>query len=159
MENISTISSFTPPAQKKDVQDKILDTNEVVNIDDSSNKSLKDKYLQPDQVEISEASRKKLSDEEKDQEPSSNISNKLTTKDDAEVTKGTNDSDIDKQIRELSMEILELTIKIEMLKAKEDKESVKEAQGLEVELAMKKGILEATVARKLQMATDAANMP
>ncbi len=159
MENISTISSFTPPAQKKDVQEIVIDTNEVVNIEDSSNKSLKDKYLQPDQVEISEASRKKLSDEEKDQEQSSNISNKLTTKDEAEVTKGANDSDIDKEIRELSMEILELTIKIEMLKAKEDKESVKEAQTLEVELAMKKGILDATVARKLQMATDAANMP
>jgi len=159
MENISTISSFTPPAQKKDVQEIIIDTNEVVNIEDSSNKSLKDKYLQPDQVEISEASRKKLSDEEKDQEQPSNISNKLTTKDEAEVTKGANDSDIDKDIRELSMEILELTIKIEMLKAKEDKESVKEAQTLEVELAMKKGILDATVARKLQMAADAANMP
>jgi len=159
MENISTISSFTPPAQKKDVQEIIIDTNEVVNIEDSSNKSLKDKYLQPDQVEISEASRKKLSDEEKDQEQPSNISNKLTTKDEAEVTKGANDSDIDKDIRELSMEILELTIKIEMLKAKEDKESIKEAQTLEVELAMKKGILDATVARKLQMAADAANMP
>jgi len=159
MENILTISSFTPPAQKKDVQDKILNTNEVVNIESSSNKSLKDKYLQPDQVEISEASRQKLSDEEKDQEHSFDISNNRITKDEAEVTKGANDSDIDKEIRELSMEILELTIKIEMLKAKEDKESIKEVQTLEVELAMKKGVLEATVARKLQMATDAANMP
>jgi len=159
MENILTISSFTPPAQKKDVQDKILNTNEVVNIESSSNKSLKDKYLQPDQVEISEASRQKLSEEEKDQEHSFDISNNRITKYEAEVTKGANDSDIDKEIRELSMEILELTIKIEMLKAKEDKESIKEVQTLEVELAMKKGVLEATVARKLQMATDAANMP
>lgn len=159
MENISTVSSFIPPAQNKDVQEKTLPTNEAINTEMSSNKSLKDKYLQPDQVEISEASRKKLSDEEKDQEQSLNISNKLRTKDEVEATKGANESDIDKQIRELSMEILELTIKIEMLKAKEDQESVKETQALEVELAMKKGTLEATVARKLQMATDAANMP
>jgi len=158
MENISTISSFTPPTQKNEVQDKTLVTNAVVNIENSSDNSLKDKYLQPDQVDISEASRKKLSDEEK--EKPLNLSNKLKAKDEveAETKKGDGNSDIDKKIRELSMEILELTIKIEMLKTKEDKESVKEAQALEVELAMKKGILEATVAMKLQMATDAANM-
>ncbi len=40
-----------------------------------------------------------------------------------------------------------------MLQDKEDKESVKERQSLEVDLAMKKGELEATLDRKLQQAS------
>jgi hypothetical protein len=39
-----------------------------------------------------------------------------------------------------------------MLQDKEDKKSVKERQSLEVELAMKKGQLEAAMDRKLQQA-------
>jgi hypothetical protein len=61
-----------------------------------------------------------------------------------------NESDLDKQIRELSMEILELSVKVQMLQDKEDKESVKERQSLEVDLAIKKGQLEAAMDRKLQ---------
>lgn len=80
------------------------------------------------------------------------------TKEEAEVISKTNESDIDKGIRELSLEILEITIKIEMLRAKEDKESVKERQALEVDLAIKKGTLEATINRKLQMATLTSNL-
>jgi hypothetical protein len=158
MDTISSISSTVVLTHKEHISDKAIVASEVAKIESSANNSSKDKYLQPDQVEISEASRNKLSDEEK--EKPLNLSNKLKAKDEveAETKKGDGNSDIDKKIRELSMEILELTIKIEMLKAKEDKESVKEAQALEVELAMKKGILEATVAMKLQMATDAANM-
>ena len=62
------------------------------------------------------------------------------------------ESDIDKQIRELSMEILELSVKVQMLQDKEDKESVKERQSLEVDLAVKKGKLEALLDTKLQQA-------
>ncbi len=40
-----------------------------------------------------------------------------------------------------------------MLQDKEDKESVKERQKLEVDLASKKGELEAAMDRKLQLAT------
>ncbi len=62
------------------------------------------------------------------------------------------ESDLDKRIRELSMEILDLSVKIQMLQDKVDKESVKERQKLEVDLAMKKGELEAAMDRKLQLA-------
>jgi len=50
------------------------------------------------------------------------------------------------------MQILELSVKIQMLQDKEDKESVQERQKLEVDLAMKKGELEAAMDRKLQLA-------
>ena len=59
---------------------------------------------------------------------------------------------MDEEIRELSMKILELTLKIEMLKAKEDKESVKERKSLETELAISKGRLEAKLKQKLDTA-------
>jgi len=50
------------------------------------------------------------------------------------------------------MEILEMTIQIELLKAKEDSESIKERRSLEVELEIKKGVLEAAITRKLDIA-------
>ena len=50
------------------------------------------------------------------------------------------------------MEILELSVKVQMLQDKEDKASVKERQSLEVDLAMKKGKLEALLEQKLQQA-------
>jgi len=74
------------------------------------------------------------------------------TAEEAAAAEKAKESDLDKKIRELSMEILELSVKIQMLQDKEDKESVKERQSLEVDLAIKKGELEATMDRKLQQA-------
>jgi hypothetical protein len=158
MESISTITSVISHKNTSPSQEKIIPVNEISIGEKQSNTSSNNKYLQPDKVEISEASLKKLSEsEEEDQKKSLNITDELKTKEDAEAISKTNESDIDEEIRELSLEILELTIKIEMLKAKEDKESVEERQALEVELAIKKGTLEATINRKLQMATLASN--
>jgi hypothetical protein len=158
MESISTITSVISHKNTSSSQEKIIPVNEISIGEKQSNTSSNNKYLQPDKVEISEASLKKLSEsEEEDQKKSLNITDELKTKEDAEAISKTNESDIDEEIRELSLEILELTIKIEMLKAKEDKESVEERQALEVELAIKKGTLEATINRKLQMATLASN--
>lgn len=158
MESISTLTSVISHKNTSSSQEKIIPVNEISIGEKQSNTSSNNKYLQPDKVEISEASLKKLSEsEEEDQKKSLNITDELKTKEDAEAISKTNESDIDEEIRELSLEILELTIKIEMLKAKEDKESVEERQALEVELAIKKGTLEATINRKLQMATLASN--
>jgi len=117
------------------------------------NTLVESKYLQPDQVDISESGQKKLSESEtEDQKSLAENANQVMTKEEVDATNKANESDIDKEISKLSMEILELTVQIEMLKAKEDAESVKEKQSLETELAIKKGTLEAAIERKLQMA-------
>lgn len=153
MESMSTINSVISNAHNKTPLETPVPTTEIVPQETQSN-TLYNKYLQPDQVEISEASRKKLSEsEEKDPQKLADTSDKVVNKEEVNATSKTNESDIDKQIRELSMEILDISIQIQMLEGKENKESVEERQALEVELAMKKGLLEATIGRKLQMAT------
>jgi len=77
------------------------------------------------------------------------------TAEEAAAADEANENDLDKRIRELSMEILELSVQIQMLQDKEDKESVKERQKLEVDLTIKKGELEAAMDRKLQLASMA----
>jgi hypothetical protein len=156
MESMSTINSVISNVHNKAPRETPVPTTEIVPQETQSN-TLYNKYLQPDQVEISEASRKKLSEsEEKDPQELADTSDKVMTKEEVDATSKTNESDIDKQIRELSMEILDISIQIQMLEGKENKESVEERQALEVELAMKKGLLEATIGRKLQMATLAS---
>jgi hypothetical protein len=156
MESMSTINSVISNVHNKAPRETPVPTTEIVPQETQSN-TLYNKYLQPDQVEISEASRKKSSEsEEKDPQELADTSDKVMTKEEVDATSKTNESDIDKQIRELSMEILDISIQIQMLEGKENKESVEERQALEVELAMKKGLLEATIGRKLQMATLAS---
>ena len=153
MESISTINNVIPSIDKKYSLEKASMPIDVEPQENPTNTLLSSKYLQPDQVNISETSRKKLSEsEEEDQKTSTDISDKVMTKEEVIATSKAND--IDKEIRELSMEILDITIQIEMLKGKENKESIKERQALEVELAIKKGVLDATIGRKLQMATQ-----
>lgn len=159
MESISTLTNAIPQTNKGYSQEKATPSVDVSLEEKQSNTLLNNKYLQPDEVEISEASLKKLSESEEDQKDLENTIDKAMSKEEAAAAiNKPNESDIDKEIRELSLEILELSIKIEMLKAKEDKESVKEIQALEVDLAIKKGTLEATISRKLQMATLASNL-
>jgi len=116
----------------------------------------KSKQLQPDQLALSEEAKEKSTEaEKKDQDKksidASSLGNVMTAEEAAAAEKA-QESDLDKEIRELSMEILELSVKIQMLQDKEDKESVKERRSLEVDLAIKKGQLEATMDRKLQQA-------
>jgi hypothetical protein len=121
----------------------------------------KSKQLQPDQLALSDEARAKsaeaeASTEEKDEAKKSIDASSLNgamTAEEAAAAEKAKESDLDKKIRELSMEILELSVKIQMLQDKEDKESIKERQSLEVDLAMKKGELEATLERKLQQAS------
>ncbi|KGJ91735.1 hypothetical protein [Colwellia psychrerythraea] len=116
---------------------------------------VKSKQLQPDKVEISTEA-KNISAEERDTEDKKSIDasslSGIMSLEEAAAAEKANESDLDKRIRELSMEILEISVKIQLLQDKEDKESVKERQKLEVDLAMKKGELEATMDRKLQEA-------
>lgn len=151
MESISTTNSNTSSIDKTFSLDRSIPESQIASTGEQLLTSPKDKYLQPDQVEISEESRKKLSESEEAQKKSLSISNKATAKEGVNTKGKAEESDIDKEIRELSLEILELTIQIERLKNKEDKKSVQQRQALETELAIKKGTLDATLARKLQM--------
>ena len=120
----------------------------------------KSKQLQPDQLALSEEARTKSAEaeantEEKDVGKTSIDASSLRgamSPAEAAAAEKAKESDIDKQIRELSMEILELSVKVQMLQDKEDKASIKERQSLEVDLAMKKGKLEALLEQKLQQA-------
>jgi hypothetical protein len=139
------------PNHQKDVKENVPAHENV------SDTVLKQKFLPSDQVEISEASRKKLSEsEEKDQEQVKDTDQQVMKKEAVAEGNQTSESDIDKEISKLSIEILELTVQIEMLKTKEDGESTKERQSLETDLAVKKGVLEATIDKKLQMATQSS---
>ena len=117
----------------------------------------KNKQLQADEVVLSaEAKAKSAEAEEKEGKDKKIIDasslNGVMTAEEVAAANTASENDLDKEIRELSMEILELSVKIQMLQDKEDKESVKERQKLEVDLAMKKGQLEAAMDRKLKMA-------
>lgn len=115
--------------------------------------STKNKNLQPEQLALSEEAKTKSTEVEGKLADKKSIDasslNGVMSAEEAAAEKS-NESDLDKQIRELSMEILELSVKVQMLQDKEDKESVKERQSLEVDLAIKKGQLEAAMDRKLQ---------
>jgi len=125
---------------------------------DITTTSAKNKALQPDQLALSEeAKTKSAAAEKKDSEDkksidASSLSNTKTAEE-AAATGESNESDLDKEIRELGMKVLELSVQIQMLQDKEDKESVKERQKLEVDLAMTKGQLDAAIKRKLKQAT------
>ncbi|HBY88519.1 MAG TPA: hypothetical protein DEO86_21925, partial [Colwellia sp.] len=120
----------------------------------------KSKQLQPDQLALSEEARTKSAEaeantEEKDVGKTSIDASSLRgamSPAEAAAAEKAKESDLDTQIRELSMEILELSVKVQMLQDKEDKASIKERQSLEVDLAMKKGKLEALLEQKLQQA-------
>lgn len=139
-------------------------SNPVVNTPQQSESAIpdKNKQLQPDQLALSEEAKAKSAeaeastnekDEAKKSIDASSLSGAMSPEEAAAAEKA-KESDIDKQIRELSMEILELSVKVQMLQDKEDKESVKERQSLEVDLAMKKGELEALLDAKLQQANS-----
>jgi hypothetical protein len=74
----------------------------------------------------------------------------LSTAEVEETTDTSSESDLDKKIRELSMKILALTVKIQMLQEKENTESVKERRRLEVDLAIAKGQLDGAIKLKLK---------
>jgi hypothetical protein len=151
MESMSIIHSTASPAHNNVSPKEAVPAKAVVHQEKQSNMP-HNNYLQPDQVEISEASRKKLSEEEKGPQELAGTANSVMTKEEVNGTSKANQSDIDQEISKLSIDILDISIQIQMLEGKENKESVEERQALEVELAMKKGLLEATISRKLQMA-------
>lgn len=107
--------------------------------------------LQPDQVEISKEGQEKSLQElgKKRIEEQEEVEEKEMT---AEEKLQAEDSQLDKDISDLSLEILEISIQIELLRSKEDAESVKEMRSLEVDLAIKEGILEAMITRKSDVA-------
>ena len=117
---------------------------------DTATNALQTKYLQPDKVVISLASQQKMSAEEKESEEKS-IS--LVTEDELienqQQTKN-GKGDLEKEIRELSLEIMQLTLQVELLKSRADEESLKQSKSLEVELALKKGMLNAKLEQQLE---------
>jgi len=155
--NLSTDLHFTNAEAQRSIQ-KIAQAGIEVAPQDTATNLSSDKKLQPDQLAISEEAKVKsaqASSEEKDQNKKSIDASSLSavmTPEEAAAADKTNESELDKRIRELSMQIIDLSVKIQMLQDKEDKASVKERQKLEVDLAMKKGELEAAMDRKLQLA-------
>jgi len=164
MANISNVSPFSSTDTQRSPQVvAVTDTNTQVpkNPQEATPVHSSNKQLQPDQLAISEEAKTKSAEasseetkEGKKNFDASNLNNVMTAEEAAAADKA-NENDLDKRIRELSMEILELSVQIQMLQDKEDKESVKERQKLEVDLTIKKGELEAAMDRKLQLASMA----
>ncbi len=125
------------------------------NTQEEPSSSTQSKRLQPDQVVISAEATEKSAEHQKQEKTAIDASSlsKNMTAEEAASSENSEQSELDKRMQELSIEILELSVKIQMLQDKEDKESVKERQKLEVDLASKKGELEAAMDRKLQLAT------
>ncbi len=154
MNSISTltsVSSFTSQPQAAEIKASVITEKAQ---EQTGEKSVEKKHLPTDKVDISEAAQKKLSESETSSEKTGTAKDVMAEEEVATETQNTA-SDPEKEIRQLSLEILEITVKIEMLKTKEDQESIKEKQALEVSLAMKKGKLEALIEQKLQMAAQA----
>jgi len=122
--------------------------------------SIKNKHLQPDIVVLS-AEAKALSAEA---EGKTEVEGEADKKIDASSIKdvmspesaaeNTGESDLDKEIRELGMKVLELSVNIQLLQDDEDNESVKERRALEVDLAITKGLLEEAIKRKLKQGSS-----
>jgi hypothetical protein len=168
MQNITNASSFSSTDTQRNTQAAsapVADTSGIAQIpsQESATNNSTNKQLQPDKLALSEEAKAKSAEvnseenntkdttEDKKSFDASGLNNVMTAEEAAAADKA-NESDLDKRIRELSMEILDLSVQIQMLQDKEDKESVKERQNLEVDLAMKKGELEAAMDRKLQLA-------
>ena len=154
MKNSTEVTSsnlYTQKAQTKPVTESSLST-----VKEASESSTEPGVLQPDQVKISpEGQEKSLQDKNLEKESTTDktaANEKATKAQKGEESENSAEDELDKKIRELSLEILEITIQIEMLKSKEDVESMKEKRALEMDLAMKKGILEATIKQKLELA-------
>ncbi len=152
MESITTTTLHLPKAV---IPSTPAANGAKFNTQEGPSSSTQSKQLQPDRVVISAEATEKSADEEKQEKTNIDASSlsKNMTAEEAASSENSEQSELDKRIQELSMEILELTVKIQMLQDKEDKESVKERQKLEVDLAIKKGELEAAMDRKLQLAT------
>jgi len=154
--NLSTALHFTNVETQRSIQKIAQAVIEVAPKDTATNQS-SDKKLQADQLALSEEAKAKSAeassegDQDKKSIDASSLSGAMTPEE-AAAAKKSDESELDKRIRELSMQILDLSVQIQMLQDKEDKESVKERQKLEVDLAMKKGELEAAMDRKLQLA-------
>jgi len=130
--------------------------------------ALEAKFLQPEQVIISKESQDKLSRENEanslDTSSGKTTENINATEEDkqtkitgiskdeqVESSSDTKMRELDDVIAELEMRILELTVEIELLKAKGDEESIKEAEKLEIDLVMLRGVLEAKLQLKLDI--------
>jgi len=155
--NFSTVLHFINAEAARSIHKIAQAVIELTPQDTATNKS-SDKNLLPDQLDLSETAKTKSAkatsekeNQDKEGIDASSLSGVMTPEEAAAVKK-TDESELDKRIRELSMQILDLSVQIQMLQDKEDKESVKERQKLEVDLAMKKGELEAAMDRKLQLA-------
>ena len=149
---ITSPSLLAPAPQVKPMRE--IKTTTVENL---SNPPTNSNLFQPDQVEISKAGQEKvLQDKELEKEPLEE--EKVMSVNDAKKTTKSEKNELDEQIKELSSEILKITIQIELLRTKEDAKSVKERRSLEVDLAIKKGALEATIKRKSDIAKLASHV-
>lgn len=139
---VTTSQSFNASAQVK-LSSALRITEQEV----PTNNALNSKQLQPDTLDISEESQEKALAEESTTKPK-----ELMSETEVEQSTEGEESQLDKEIRALSVEIMEISIQIELLKTKEDTESKEELNALEVELEIKKGVLKAKIEQKLDLA-------
>jgi hypothetical protein len=134
MNSISTLTSISPSTSKPQTAEVQAATKSKKTQENTTEKSAKNQYLQTDKVEISEASQKKLfeskenNSNEKDSDELTGSPKDTIAGESADAANKTNGSDIDKEIRELSLKLMELSIEIERLKDKEYSESVNQCK-------------------------------
>jgi len=121
-------------------------------------------------VNISKQSQEKLLNERKDQElaaekiQSDDVKEKKDTtptelekEEQVNAKEDAGKNELDEAIAELEMKILELSVEIELLKAKGSKESLKEAEKMEVDLSILRSMLDAKLKLKLDMSKTTTN--
>jgi hypothetical protein len=139
---------------------KVLASDKVVISKQSQEKLLAEmkeqQLVESEEKRLAEAKEKqKASEKEQAVEGDESEAAEVKTTDKAEETEEAGESELDQAISELEMKILEVSVEIELLKVKGDDDSLKEAEKLEVDLAMLRGKLEAKLKMKLDMAKNA----
>jgi len=171
--NMKTSSSVMPqpvPMQKALLKQAQAPLEALPTQKKESSTTANTKYLQSENVNISKESQEKLLNERKEQEQAAekvqsddgeekkeSIPAELEKEEQVNAKEDSGKSELDEAIAELEMKILKLSVEIELLKVKGDKDSMKEAEKLEVDLAMLKGSLDAKLKLKLDMSKNNAN--
>jgi hypothetical protein len=127
------------------------ETSEIT-AESSTSATDKSKTLQSDQLTLSDEAKAKSEEADKQETEDKKYidARSLSNVEAEETTEKSSETDLDEKIRELSMKILELTVEIQMLQEKVDKESVEERRRLEVDLAITKGQLDEAIKLKLK---------
>jgi len=110
------------------------------------------KQLQPDVLVLSEEAQHKAAETKAAEQIKGEDFMALGSADEPEADVNEQEKALEEAISKLSIEIMEISIELALLKTKDDEQSLKESQALENELAFKKAMLEAKVSQQLELA-------